>query len=117
MNRHVFWAIVIAAALLYPVVVLAGGTPRFPNRGECVHPAEEDGDLEAVFGRYAERGEATAALRHVLEVGFKGSEIEGDGCGFFKVAVHGIPTIAVGRDLLAEARTVGIHATLENAEP
>ena len=117
MNRPFFWAIVIAAALLYPLVVLAGGAPRFPDRGECVHPAKEGADLEAVFGRYAERGAANAVLQRVLKVGFKGSEIERDGCGSFKVVVHGIPTVAVGRELLAEARTVGLHATLENAEP
>ncbi len=58
---------------------------------------------------------ATALLGKVLAVGFKGSQIEPDGCGFLKVAVHGIPTQKVGGEVVAEARSVGLEATLEQA--
>jgi len=34
-----------------------------------------------------------------------------------KVFVPNIPTLAVGRDLIAEARTVGLRGTLEAAGP
>ena len=42
-----------------------------------------------------------------------GSVIESDGCGRLKVDVHGVPSLAVGRELVAEAAKVGVHATLE----
>jgi hypothetical protein len=116
-RRLLPWVILLAGAFVYPVVVLGGGTPRFTDRGECVRPADAGGDLDAVFGRFRNQASATAKLRRVLEVGFKGSQIEHDGCGFLKVVVHGIPNLAVGREFLAEARAVEIHATLERAAP
>ena len=112
------WALIFAAALAYPLAVLAPGGARFPNRSECIHPARRDGgNLEAVFGRFAAQTAADTELARVLHLGFEGSQVEPDGCGYLKVAVHGIPTIAVGRGLVAEARRVGQHATLEEVSP
>jgi hypothetical protein len=34
-----------------------------------------------------------------------------------KVVLHGIPTLAVGRELAAEARSEGLNVTLESAAP
>ena len=34
-----------------------------------------------------------------------------------KVDVHGVPSLAVGRELVAEAAKVGVHATLEEVRP
>jgi hypothetical protein len=117
-NRpHVAPLLVVVAALAYPVVVLSGGSPRFPTRAECIHPAKEGVPLEAVFGRYDHRPDAEARLNRVLAAGFKGSKIEPDGCGRLKVDVTGIPNLAVGNDFLAEARKVRIDATLEQAVP
>ncbi len=108
------WAIVFAAVLAYPLAVLAPGGARFPSRSECIHPARrDDGNLEAVFGRFASQTAADPELARVLRLGFKGSRVEPDGCGYVKVVVHGIPTVAVGRGLVAEARGVGLHPTLE----
>lgn len=109
------WAIVLVAALAYSLATLVGGGPRFPSRSECVHVAHADGDLEVVFGRFQMATEASAALEKVLAVGFKGSQIEPDGCGLLKVAVHGIPTLKVGDEVLTEARSVGLSPTLEQA--
>jgi len=106
--------LVLVAALAYPVGVLSSGSPRFPTRAECIHPAQEGVQLEAVFGRFDLRSDADARLRRVLGAGFKGTKIEADGCGRLKVDVAGIPSLAVGNDLLAEARKVGIRATLES---
>lgn len=118
MNRRYLAALlVLVAALAYPVAVLSGGSPRFPTRAECIHPAKEGVPLEAVFGRFDHRPDADARLQKVLAAGFKGSKIDADGCGRLKVDVAGVPNLAVGRDLLAEARKVGISATLEGAEP
>jgi hypothetical protein len=109
--------LVLAAAITYPVAVMSRGVPHFPDRHDCVDLATKDGDLEAVFGRFDRRAEANAKLRVVLGRGFTGSEIQGDGCGRLKVVVHGIRTLAVGRELAAEARKAGLEVTLEYATP
>jgi hypothetical protein len=111
------WALVLAAAIGYPVGVISAGTPHFSERSDCVDLAKKDGEIDAVFGRFDRRADAEARLRVVLGRGFKGSEIEGDGCGRLKVVVHGIPSLAVGRELAAEAQSVGLQVTLEYAAP
>jgi hypothetical protein len=111
------WAILLATAVIYPLAVTAGGSPRFPHRSECVHPARRDGKLEAVFGRYSTSTRAAPVLRRVLAAGFRGTRIESDGCGLLKVALHGIPTLRVGRDFVAEARGEGFNPRLEEEEP
>jgi hypothetical protein len=111
------FALVLAAALAYPVAVVSGGLPRFPSRSECVDRATKDADIEAVFGRFDRRSEAALKLRRVLGLGFKSSQIERDACGRLKVVLHGIPTLAVGRDFVAEAHRVDIDVTLEYAAP
>jgi hypothetical protein len=116
-RRYLAPLLVLVAALAYPVAVLSGGLPRFPTRADCIHPAKEGVQLEAVFGRFDHRPDAEARLQRVLAAGFKGSKIEPDGCGRLKVDVAGVPNLAVGNDLLAEARKVGIAATLEQAVP
>jgi hypothetical protein len=110
-------ALVLAAAIGYPVATVSGGGPRFPKRSDCVHLATKDGAIEAVFGRFDRHADAAAKLKVVLERGFKGSEIERDGCGRLKVVVHGIPSLAVGRELAAEARSVKLEVTLESVSP
>jgi hypothetical protein len=107
------WAIVVVAAVAYPLATLAGRVTRLPSPAECVHRATADGDLEVVFGRFEKSSDAEQLLQRVLEVGFPGSQIEPDGCGLSKVAVHGIPTLKVGAEVIGEARTVGVGATLE----
>jgi hypothetical protein len=109
--------LVLAAAIAYPVGIVSGGAPHFPQRSDCVHLATKDGEIDAVFGRFDKRSDAVARLRVVLGRGFTGSKIEGDGCGRLKIVVHGIPTLAVGRELATEARRVGLNVTLEHAAP
>ncbi len=116
-RRFVPWALVLLAGIGYPVAAVSGGTPHFPKRSDCVDLATKDGEIEAVFGRYDRRADAAARLELVLGRGFKGSEVEGDGCGRMKVVLHGIPTLAVGRELAAEARSEGLNVTLEYAAP
>jgi hypothetical protein len=78
-----------------------------------VHPAHADGDLEVVFARVDSPTEAAALLDRVVASGFQGSQVEPDGCGRWKIAVHGISTLKVGGEVVAEARSVGLHATVE----
>lgn len=113
MHRAVPWAIALVAGIAYPTVVLARGGVDFPSRADCVHVAHADGDLEVVFGRFESTSDASALLARVLGSGFKGSQLEPDGCGLLKVAVHGIPTLEVGGQVMAEARSVGLTPSLE----
>jgi hypothetical protein len=115
--RIVPWVLLLVAALVYPLTVVAGGGPRFPSQAECVHPARTDGNIEAVFARLSSSVRAESLLREVLRSGFKGTQVEPDGCGLLKVTLHGIPTLQVGHDFVAEAGTVGFHPTLEQATP
>jgi len=105
--------LVVVAALVYPLAVVAGGAPRFPSRSDCVHTARADGDLEVVFGYFDSEADAKPLLDKVLAVGFKGSQLELNACGQVKVAVHGITTLEVGDQVMAEARSVGLRPTLE----
>jgi hypothetical protein len=115
--RIVPWVLLLVAALVYPLTVVAEGGPRFPSQAECVHPATTDGNIEAVFARRRTSHRAEVLLRKVLRSGFEGAEIESDGCALLKVTLHGIPTLQVGRDFVAEAEAVGFHPTLEQATP
>jgi len=107
------WLAVVVVGLAYPVAVLAGGGAGFPSRADCVHVAHADGDLKVVFGRSESATVASALLDRVLKAGFKGSQVEPDGCGLLEVSVHGIPTLKVGGEVVAEAKTVGLVASVE----
>ncbi len=115
MKMH--WAaplvVVLVAGVGYPLVALARGGAHFPTRAECVHVAHADGELEVVFGRFESMTDASALLARVLGFGFKGSQIEPDGCGLLKVSVHGISTLKVGGEVVAEARSVGLSPSVE----
>jgi hypothetical protein len=114
-RRLLPWLALVAVALIYPLAVVAGGTPQFPTRHECVHRATNDGNIEAVFARFATVAAAESLQRRATKAGFKNVRVEGDGCGLFKVTLHGIPTLAVGRDFVHEAERVGFHPQLEQA--
>lgn len=116
-RRRLSWMVVLAAGLAYPLAVLAGGSPSFPTRAECVHPARADGDLEGVFGRLDAVTPAESLRDRALEVGFRGTGLSQDGCGRIKVAVRGIPTLKVGAQVIAEAHTVDLHPILEQVTP
>lgn len=116
MRRLAPWAVVLALALVYPISVIASGAPRFPSRSECVKPALEDGDIEAVFGYFDSVQEASVVRDRALAVGFQGTEIHGNACGLVQVAVGGIPTLEVGREFAEQARSVGFEVTLVQAD-
>jgi hypothetical protein len=110
-------ALVLGAALLYPAVILAGGSPHFPTRQECVHPAHGPGQVDAVFGRFREQAPAEATLERATRLGFKNLEVARDACGDVRVVLGGVPSLEVGRELAAEAARVGLHVTLEQPSP
>jgi hypothetical protein len=111
------WSIVLCAALVYPLAQLAGGSPRFPNRHECIRPPVGAGEVEAVFGRFPDRGRAEALLQRATTLGFRELELRRDACGDVKVLLREVPSLAVGQELANEAARVGIHVTLERPGP
>jgi hypothetical protein len=115
MTRVMAWVAAAAVVAAYPVATLATGAPRFPTRGECVRPATVDGPIDAVFGYFDDVRRAQMLRDRAQAVGFVGAEAAWDACGRLRVSVHGIPTLAVGRQLAAEAQRVGLRVTLEQA--
>ena len=107
------WLLVPVAALVYPLSNLAGGLPRFPTRSECIRPATEARAIEAVFGHLGSLQEAVGLRAKAARVGFQRVQVVHDGCGRYKVVIEGIPSLAVGRELLAEAQSVGLAGKLE----
>lgn len=106
----------VVVALAYPLGVVAGGLPRVPSRADCVRPATHEGEgLEVVFGHLSSLREATDLQARALKVGFQGTQVTHDGCGRYKVAIPGVPSIKVGEEIIAEARSVGLEATLEQS--
>lgn len=115
MRRAVPWLVVVALVLVYPAFVLATGGPEFPSRDDCVVPATTDGDIDAVFGYFESEREAAEMRDRAVATGFVGTELAWNGCGRVRVAVGGIPTLAVGAEFVEQARGAGFEVTLEQA--
>jgi hypothetical protein len=115
MTRRVWGAAAIVGVSLvaYPLVTLAGGSPRFPTRDECVRPAVEGQPVDVVFGRVDSPVEANELRDRVIAVGFVGTESLGDGCGRWKVVLEGVPSIDIARQVQEEAASVELEPTLE----
>jgi hypothetical protein len=105
--------IVVAALVVYPAVTLAKGGPSFPSRGDCVLAPVKGQNVRVVFGYRDTYPEAIVLRDRSLELGFQGTEAAQDGCGRVRVSVDGVPSIAVGEEVVREARTVGLAPTLE----
>lgn len=107
-------AIVLVPLLGYPLVTLAGGSPRFPGPGgECVRPAVEGQPVDVVFGRFDHPDAAANFLDRVVGVGFAGTQVRFDGCGHWKVVLENVPSVEIGREIQEEATTVDVETTLE----
>ena len=116
MRRLAPWLVVAGLALAYPLVTLAGGSPEFPTREDCVHPATSEGEVDAVFGYFENELDAAELRDRALAVGFQGTELAWNGCGRVRVALAGIPTLEVGREFAEQARAAGLPVTLEQPE-
>ncbi len=96
--------------------MLATGDAEFPTQRRLRRgPRRADGDIDAVFGYFDSEREAAEVRDRALESGFVGTELAWNGCGRVRVAVGGIPTLAVGREFVEQARAVGFEVTLEQA--
>jgi len=115
-NRVVLAVVIVALPVFgYPLVTLAGETPRFPNRDDCVHAPAEGQPVDIVYGRFDDPVSASELLDRVLAVGFSGTEVQFDACGRWEVILDDVPSVEIGREVLAEAATVGLEPTLELA--
>jgi hypothetical protein len=110
-------AIVVVPLLVYPLVTVAGGAPRFPSPAECVRPAVEGQPADVVYGRFDDPVTAVAFRDRVLSVGFAGTEMLGDGCGRWKVVLEDVPSLDIARGVQVEAASVDLSPTLELASP
>jgi hypothetical protein len=108
-------AIVLVAALGYPLVVLASGSPRFPTRDECVVPAVEGQPVDLVFARFDDPMSASELAARAVAVGFTGTDWGPDGCGRWKAVLENVPSIDVAKQIQEEALTVDLHPQLELA--
>jgi hypothetical protein len=113
--RGLALGLIVAVGLAYALIALAGGMPAFPSRDDCVRRATDEGEVEAVFGRFESEWKAVERRDQALAVGFEGTEVVRDACGRVKVVLQGIPTIAVGREFAEQARSAGFEVTLEQA--
>jgi len=105
--------IVAAGFAVYSAFTLADGAPRFPRADDCVKVPVEGERVRVVFGYRATYAEAIALRDRALEVGFQGTDAAQDGCGRVRVYVDDVPSVAVGAEIVQEARTVDLEPTLE----
>jgi len=114
-GRALVAGIVLVPLLGYPLVTLAGGSPRFPSHEECVRPLLEGEPVDLVFGRFDDPYSAVGLRDRVLAVGFIGTEALPDGCGRWRVVLESVPSIEVAREIQEEAATVDLRPTVEAA--
>ena len=110
-------AIVALPLLLYPLISLADGGPRFPTRAECVVPAIEGEPADVVYGRFDDLEAAEEFRASVVGLGFEGTEVVADGCGRWKVVLEDVSPLEVAREVQENARGAGLDPGLERASP
>jgi len=106
-------AIVAIPLVAYPLSSLAGGTPRFPSREDCIRALVEGHPIDLVYGHFDSPVDAASLLARVLHSGFTGTEALPDDCGRWRVVLEDVPSIQIGEEIQAEAATVDLHPRLE----
>jgi hypothetical protein len=117
-SRRAAWAVALVAGLIYPLVALANGGPRFPSVEDCVHPAVPGSEVMVVYGYFDSQSKAIEFRNLLRSQGYEHAEVESDGgCGRVRIAVRGYPNIAAAEDAVAEAARIRLAPTLEQASP
>jgi hypothetical protein len=108
-------AIVAVPLLAFPLVSIAGGSPRFPAREDCARLPSGDPEeqLEVVYGRLDDPVAADTLLADLTRTGFVGAEIEFDACGRWNVSYDAIESLEQGEALAEEVRKAGFDARVE----
>ena len=106
-------ALVAVPLLVYPLVSIADGKPRFPSRDACAHTAKAGDAVEVVYGRFDDPAAAEELRAKVVAVGFVGTEVAFDSCGRWKVHYDAIESFDQAQALAEEARGVGLDPRVE----
>ena len=120
-RSHAAWAIVLLAALAYPVSMLVGysgqtlpgGTPSFPSSSDCIAVPVNGETVRVVVGYADSYSEANALRKRAVAAGLRKTEVSQDGCGRLRVFVDDLPTLAESAPLLAAARSADLQPTVE----
>jgi len=104
-------AILVAAVVVYPVTVVAGGTTRFPGLVDC-GPAASSNPPIVVFGHEQSYARAGELSKRVARIGIS-VHVASDGCG--ELRVFDQPgSLQAARHLVRRARDAGLSATIEH---
>ena len=107
-------ALVAAPLLMYPLVSIAHGEPRFPSRDACAHRAQAgDAEVEVVYGRFEDPVAAEEFRAKVVALGFVGTEVGFDACGRWRVSYDAIDSFDQAQALADEARGAGLDPRVE----
>jgi hypothetical protein len=74
---------------------------------------QQEAGVLADFGQFTSVDAANSQIARAGSVGFKGLVVEQRGCRHYAVVLRGLTSLAQGRSLQREARTVGLDVTLE----
>jgi hypothetical protein len=116
------WSIVVAAALVYPVSMVAGisgatlpgGMPHFPNNADCT-PSPTAGRAMRVVVGYADSYPRANRIRARAKAGgLGGVRVTQDGCGRLRVFVGDVTTMEAARHLSKLAREAALRPSLES---
>jgi hypothetical protein len=111
-SRSFAAALVAAAALAYPLAVtVVDGSPRFPSTHDCAVTARGDGNIALLLGSFASEAPAGRLVTAAKKAGFVAARMNVDSCEQVQVVVPGYTTLSGARSAVAEAATVGFHAT------
>jgi hypothetical protein len=115
------WAIVVAAALVYPVSMLAGisgstlpgGMPHFPSVSDCTPPPAPGERVRIVVGYADSYPEADRVRARASASGLDGVQVAQDGCGRLRVFLGDFRNIAAADLAMSRARAAGLEPSLE----
>jgi hypothetical protein len=91
--------------------LFVSGPVRQAGSGTCNSPPATPG-LAIEFGRVTTAAAAAALLGAVTKVGFVQAKVEQLGCASYRVVETGIPSAAVGDDILKEAHSAQLSPVL-----
>src|SRR5262249_47133732 len=94
-----------------PPTSVATTTAPVPPSSACLW--QQEAGVLADFGQFATVDAANSEIARAGSVGFKGLVVEQRGCHHYAVVLRGLTSVAQGRSLQREARSVGLHVTLE----
>jgi hypothetical protein len=106
--------IVSAVAAL---AVAAGITGAASRAGSSCRTVDKSPHWEAVFGHFSSEAAAHELRTKLLKPGFKGLEIEDDGCGDFELKVSGLDQPAARNAFVKEAVGAHFEVTFEAPGP